>query len=79
MFSQLLTSLGLLAGLSSAGQTIQPYATERPLGECPGYRALNVKTTATGLTADLRLAGPPCNTYGTDLEKLRLVVTYETG
>ncbi|KAL2115570.1 hypothetical protein VTJ04DRAFT_9825 [Mycothermus thermophilus] len=78
MFSQLLTSLGLLAGLSSAGQTIQQYATERPLGECPGYRALNVKTTATGLTADLRLAGPPCNTYGTDLEKLRLVVTYET-
>jgi len=48
------------------------------LSECPGYRASNVKTTATGLTADLKLAGTPCNTYGTDLENLRLEVTYET-
>ncbi|KAK4244606.1 glycoside hydrolase [Corynascus novoguineensis] len=67
----------LVAGLCSA-TSLQPRSTERPLSECPGYRAVNVKTSATGLTADLRLAGTPCNTYGTDLEKLRLEVTYET-
>jgi alpha-glucosidase len=49
------------------------------LNECPGYKASRVKTSATGLTADLKLAGAPCNTYGTDLEKLRLEVTYEDG
>ncbi len=74
-----LSGLGLLAGLCSAAQTLQPYSTERPLSECPGYKASNVKTSSTGLTADLKLAGAACNTYGTDLEKLRLEVTYESG
>lgn len=74
-----LASLGLLAGLCSAAQNLQPYHTEKPLSECPGYKVFNVKTSATGLVADLKLAGAPCNTYGTDLEKLRLEVTYETG
>jgi alpha-glucosidase len=71
--------LCLLTGLCSAANTLQTYSTERPLSECPGYKASNVQTSATGLTADLTLAGAPCNTYGTDLEKLRLQVTYETG
>ncbi|KAK4144285.1 glycoside hydrolase [Dichotomopilus funicola] len=66
-----------LAGISSAVQTLDVRATEKPLSECPGYKASHVKTSATGLTADLELAGKPCNTYGTDLEKLRLEVTYE--
>lgn len=76
-----LAGLGLLAGLCSASPALQLYSnsTERPLSECPGYKATNVKTSATGLVADLQLAGPPCNTYGTDLERLRLEVTYETG
>jgi alpha-glucosidase len=71
--------LCLLAGLCSAAHTLQTYSTERLLSDCPGYKASNVKTSATGLTADLKLAGAPCNAYGTDLEKLRLQVTYETG
>ncbi len=79
MIAPSLASLGLLAGLSLATQTLQPYSTERPVSECPGYKASNVKTSATGLTADLKLAGAACNTYGTDLEKLRLEVTYENG
>lgn len=29
--------------------------------------------------ADLNLNGPACNTYGQDIESLRLKVTYETG
>lgn len=46
---------------------------------CPGYKASNVKTSDTGLTADLTLAGPACNIYGTDLKNLILEVSYDTG
>jgi hypothetical protein len=46
---------------------------------CPGYTANNVKYTEDGITADLLLAGPPCDVYGDDLNDLRLTVNYETG
>ncbi len=46
---------------------------------CPGYFATNVKKTSNGLTADLTLAGPACNTFGNDLENLTLQVEYQTG
>lgn len=46
---------------------------------CPGYKAANVKTTASGLTATLSLAGTACNVYGTDVQKLKLEVTAESG
>ena len=49
------------------------------LSTCPGYTATNVKTTSTGLTADLSLAGDACNVYGTDLENLTLTVEYQAG
>lgn len=50
-----------------------------PLASCPGYKASNVKTTSSSLTADLSLAGKACNVYGTDLTDLTLSVVYETG
>ena len=46
--------------------------------ECPGYIASNVQQSSTGLTADLQLAGPACNVYGTDLPNLTLTVEYQT-
>lgn len=46
---------------------------------CPGYTASNIVTTNTGLTADLNLAGPACNSYGIDLQNLTLLVEYQTG
>ncbi|KAI4729283.1 alpha-glucosidase [Aureobasidium sp. EXF-10728] len=46
---------------------------------CPGYKATNVQQTSQGLTADLTLAGPACNTYGQDIENLKLEITHETG
>lgn len=49
------------------------------LSACPGYTATNVKTTSSGLTADLTLAGKACNVYGTDLKNLVLEVSYDTG
>jgi alpha-glucosidase len=45
---------------------------------CPGYSASNIETTGTGLSADLSLAGSPCNSYGKDIENLRLTVIYDT-
>lgn len=47
--------------------------------DCPGYTATNVFETATGLTADLSLAGEACNAYGYDLGSLKLLVEYQTG
>ncbi|TGO09490.1 hypothetical protein BTUL_0164g00230 [Botrytis tulipae] len=49
-----------------------------PLSKCPGYKASNVTTIGSTLFADLTLAGPACNTYGTDLKGLSLKVVYET-
>lgn len=45
---------------------------------CPGYSASNVEKSGTGLSADLSLAGSPCNTYGKDIENLHLTVSYDT-
>ena len=45
---------------------------------CHGYKASNVKTSSTGLTAQLSLAGAACNVYGTDVESLSLLVEYQT-
>lgn len=50
-----------------------------PNTQCPGYKASNVKENAHSLTADLTLAGEPCNSYGKDLKDLRLQVEYQTG
>ncbi|RVX72685.1 hypothetical protein B0A52_04083 [Exophiala mesophila] len=46
--------------------------------QCPGYQAINVQISATGLTASLTLRGAPCNVYGTDIEDLVLTVDYQT-
>lgn len=54
-------------------------ASQAQLNSCPGYRASNIQTTSYSLTADLTLAGTPCNVYGPDLKSLSLQVTYETG
>lgn len=62
-----------------ASAVIPRAASADALASCPGYKATNVKTTSTGLTADLTLAGKACDVYGTDLTNLILQVTYEDG
>ena len=44
----------------------------------PGYKLRLLTETNTGLTAHLRLAGPACNAFGTDVGSLTVEVTYET-
>ncbi|KAL4878848.1 Alpha/beta-glucosidase agdC [Aspergillus karnatakaensis] len=53
-------------------------SSQLPLDVCPGYRATNIEERSDGLTADLTLAGTPCNAYGSDIESLKLEVEYET-
>ncbi|KAK0616116.1 glycosyl hydrolases family 31-domain-containing protein [Bombardia bombarda] len=74
-----LFALGLLLTLGAAAESSVGYQSDQPLAKCPGYKASNVKTTSTGLTADLTLAGAACNVYGTDLKNLVLQVSYDTG
>lgn len=57
-------------------------AVVRPRSEldsCPGYTASNIKQLDQTLTADLHLAGDACNTWGTDLPNLKLLVETQTG
>ncbi|RDI77048.1 hypothetical protein Vi05172_g12975 [Venturia inaequalis] len=67
----------LLAWATSASVISERQSTSG-LESCPGYTATNIATTSSGLTADLKLAGPACNTYGRDLDNLKLSVVYET-
>jgi alpha-glucosidase len=53
-------------------------STDR-LDNCPGYKASNIKQLGPRLTADLTLAGDACNTYGSDLADLKLLVEEQTG
>lgn len=68
---------GLTWALPVFGAAIQQRQVDRRL-ECPGYAASNIQTTATGLTADLTLAGVACNAYSNDVKDLRLLVNYDT-
>ncbi|KAI1778152.1 glycoside hydrolase family 31 protein [Hypoxylon cercidicola] len=70
--------LFMAAAASAAVVTRRDYATDDPLTACPGYTASNVVKTASGLTADLTLAGEACNVYGADLQDLTLEVSYDT-
>lgn len=64
--------LAPLVGAAVLGSTSQ-------FDGCPGYKASNVKQLGQKLTADLDLAGDACNTYGTDLPNLKLLVEAQTG
>ncbi|KAI1389954.1 glycoside hydrolase family 31 protein [Hypoxylon trugodes] len=70
--------LFMAAAASAAVVAKRDYPGDDPLASCPGYTASNVIKTASGLTADLTLAGEACNVYGTDLKDLTLEVSYDT-
>ncbi|KAB5511387.1 family 31 glycosyl hydrolase [Coniochaeta sp. 2T2.1] len=71
-------ALWFSAQSATAAIVSRDYPSDDPLKACPGYKASNVKASATGLTADLKLTGSACNVYGIDLTDLILQVTYET-
>ena len=49
------------------------------LDDCPGYSTSNIQQFGQRLTADLSLAGDACNTYGSDLPDLKLLVEEQSG
>ncbi|KAH8655172.1 glycosyl hydrolases family 31-domain-containing protein [Xylariales sp. PMI_506] len=63
-------------GQSIIPNIVDPIAVDSQ-SVCPGYKAANVVETTNGITAELSLAGPACNVYGTDIESLQLVVEYQ--
>jgi hypothetical protein len=82
----LLVSSNLLLTFAAAARVVHSAAASTHLvtrrtttADCPGYRASNFVETSTGLTADLTLAGAPCNVYGRDIEHLKLSVNCDTG
>lgn len=54
------------------------YSIAKALTPGSGYTLNALEHTKTGLTAQLSLAGPACNAFGTDIANLTLEVTYET-
>jgi len=73
--------LSAFAFAAPAAELIERQYTDGsdPLASCPGYKASNVIRSVAGLTADLTLAGPACNVFGTDLPHLLLAVEFQTG
>ena len=73
---------GLLAGsalvAAASARAIAPRQTNDTCVSS-GYSASNVQQSGTGLSADLSLTGPACNSYGKDIENLRLTVSFDTG
>jgi hypothetical protein len=83
MKTTLLTTLSLVgSALSSSNalseSNLSPLVSRQNTNpdSCKGYTAKNVKTNSNGLTADLTLAAT-CGIYGTDIQQLKLEVTYE--
>ncbi len=69
----------LKAGIVLSNLALLASAAANDSSSCPGYAASNVQQSGATLTADLTLAGSPCNSYGTDLTDLKLLVEYQTG
>lgn len=68
--------LFLLPALVGAVAVLGPRSSN---DECSGYKAINVKEHDHTLEADLVLNDWACNSYGTDLQNLKLLVEYQTG
>lgn len=82
MMATLKRTLCAALALSSSTALATPFPLEvraADASSCPGYKASNVKTSSSGLTADLTLAGKACNVYGNDIKDLTLTVEYQTG
>jgi len=67
----------MIAAFSATCGVVALPLSKRDSSQCPGYKASNVVQASNTLTADLNLAGPACNVYGTDLTDLKLFVQYE--
>ncbi|KAH7882262.1 glycoside hydrolase family 31 protein [Phlebopus sp. FC_14] len=77
MLSLLLGGLAFLSPLTSVKATNNPTYSYN-VTYCPGYTLGSLTQSDYGLTAQLSLAGPACNAFGTDITELTIQVTYES-
>ncbi|KAI4755607.1 alpha-glucosidase [Aureobasidium sp. EXF-3400] len=77
--AQLLLAAVSVTQICASPHGLVPRQNSLPIESCPGYKATNVQQNSQGLTADLTLNGPACNTYGQDIENLKLEITHQTG
>ncbi|KAJ6533997.1 glycoside hydrolase family 31 protein [Mycena vulgaris] len=58
--------------------TAQGSNFSKNVSSCPGYILSSLEENNIGLTAELSLAGTPCNAFGNDIANLTIQVTYES-
>ncbi|KAK4443897.1 putative alpha/beta-glucosidase agdC [Podospora aff. communis PSN243] len=69
----------VLFAISTGALAVFPKSADPDRYGCPGYEVDGeVTTNRTSLTANLKLAGDACNLHGTDIERLKLTVEYQT-
>ncbi|KAK7031219.1 hypothetical protein VNI00_013635 [Paramarasmius palmivorus] len=71
-------AVGFLAPAAQAILDVDNNVYSRNVSTCPGYTLGSLSETATGFTAQLSLAGAPCNAFGSDLPNLTIEVAYES-
>ncbi|ESK96883.1 alpha-glucosidase [Moniliophthora roreri MCA 2997] len=79
MWIQTVCALGFFAQAAQAVIKVEdsiPHS--RNVSHCTGYSLGSLSHTENGFTAQLNLAGTPCNAFGTDILYLTLEVTYES-
>ncbi|KAK7054983.1 hypothetical protein VNI00_003446 [Paramarasmius palmivorus] len=75
---QTVCAVGFLAPAAQAVLNADNNVYSRNVSTCPGYSLGSISETATGFTAQLSLAGAPCNAFGTDVPSLTIEVAYES-
>ncbi|KAI8318714.1 hypothetical protein GQ54DRAFT_299948, partial [Martensiomyces pterosporus] len=70
--------LGISAQVHAAPSGAAPAnLSKRSTADCPGYTLLYKVDNDRGFSASLKLAGKPCNVYGTDIADLKLQVSLD--
>ncbi|KAG9311037.1 glycoside hydrolase family 31 protein [Chiua virens] len=59
-------------------QLVSSVTYSRNITNCPGYNIDSLIESQHGLTAQLSLAGTPCDAFGTDIADLTIEVTYQS-
>ncbi|KAI5991745.1 glycoside hydrolase family 31 protein [Pisolithus orientalis] len=73
-----LVSTALLVSASRPAQVVRDIAFSKNVSHCPGYTLTSLAELQHGLSAQLQLAGPACNAFGSDIANLTLEVTYQS-
>ncbi|KAI6138508.1 glycoside hydrolase family 31 protein [Pisolithus tinctorius] len=68
----------LVLSLGNAAPLVSALVYSKNVSHCPGYTLTSLTELQHGLSAQLQLAGPACNAFGSDIANLTLEVTYQS-